>query len=241
MRAIRAILPLAIFCLLLAGCASTAPGGLMENDPLEGVNRVMFNVTIKADEVVLRPTALVYRRVVPQTVRESFRNFLNNLHSPVVFANDVLQGEIDRAGTTALRAGINTIFGIGGLLDVAGRWGYLRHSEDFGQTLAVYGVGEGPYLFIPLLGPGNPRDLIGYIVDFAFDPLTYVQWGNEIWVPYTRFGLDYLDVRERNIETLDEIELNSLDYYASVRSLYRQTRANEIRNGATEIEDLPDF
>ena len=230
-----------MLCAFLAGCASTAPGGPMENDPFEKLNRTTFDITIKVDKAVFRPTALVYRRVVPQTVRESFRNFLNNLNSPVIFANDVLQGEIDRAGTTALRAGINTTLGIGGLFDIADRWGYVRHSEDFGQTLAVYGFGEGPYLFFPLLGPGNPRDLIGYIIDFAFDPLTYVQWGNEIWVPYTRFGIDLLDVRERNIETFDEIEMNSLDYYASVRSLYRQTRANEIRNGAMEIQDLPDF
>jgi phospholipid-binding lipoprotein MlaA len=230
-----------MLCAFLAGCASTAPSGPMENDPFENLNRTTFDFTIKVDKAVFRPTALVYRRVVPQTVRESFRNFLNNLNSPVVFANDVLQGEIDRAGTTALRAGINTTLGIGGLLDIADRWGYVRHSEDFGQTLAVYGIGEGPYLFFPLLGPGNPRDLLGYIIDFAFDPLTYVQWGDEIWVPYTRFGIDLLDVRERNIETFDEIEMNSLDYYASVRSLYRQTRANEIRNGAMEIQDLPDF
>jgi phospholipid-binding lipoprotein MlaA len=213
----------------------------MENDPLEGFNRAMFNVTLKADKAVLRPTALAYRAVVPEPIRLSIRNFLANLNTPVIFANDVLQGEVNRAGITFLRAGINTTVGIGGLLDVATRWGYPRHSEDFGQTLAVYGVGEGFYLFIPLLGPGNPRDVFGYAVDFLLDPLFYVKWGNEFYVPYVRYGVDLLDVRERNIETLDEIERNSLDYYASVRSLYRQTRANEIRNGTMQIEDLPDF
>jgi phospholipid-binding lipoprotein MlaA len=213
----------------------------MENDPLEGFNRAMFNVTLKADKAVLRPTALAYRAVVPEPIRLSIRNFLANLNTPVILANDVLQGEVNRAGITFLRAGINTTVGIGGLLDVATRWGYPRHSEDFGQTLAVYGVGEGFYLFIPLLGPGNPRDVFGYAVDFLFDPLFYVKWGNEFYVPYVRYGVDLLDVRERNIETLDEIERNSLDYYASVRSLYRQTRANEIRNGTMQIEDLPDF
>jgi phospholipid-binding lipoprotein MlaA len=213
----------------------------MENDPLEGFNRAMFNVTLKADKAVLRPTALAYRAVVPEPIRLSIRNFLANLNTPVILANDVLQGEVNRAGITFLRAGINTTVGIGGLLDVATRWGYPRHSEDFGQTLAVYGVGEGFYLFIPLLGPGNPRDVFGYAVDFLLDPLFYVKWGNEFYVPYVRYGVDLLDVRERNIETLDEIERNSLDYYASVRSLYRQTRANEIRNGTMQIEDLPDF
>ena len=218
-----------------------APGGPIENDPFESTNRVLFDYTIKVDKAVLRPTAIAYRRVVPNDVRTSIRNFLNNLSSPAIFVNDVLQGEMDRAGVTALRAGVNTTLGIGGILDVAARWGYQRHSEDFGQTLAVYGIGEGPYLFVPLLGPGNPRDLLGFVIGFAFDPLSYVQWGNEIFVPFTRFGVDLVDLRERNIETLDDVELNSLDFYASIRSLYRQTRDNEIRNGATEVQDLPDF
>ena len=241
MRALRAIFSVLVLCTLLEGCATVPANGPMENDPLEGFNRAMFNVTLKADKAVLQPTALAYRRVVPEPIRLSVRNFLFNLNTPVIFANDMLQGEITRAGVTFIRASINTTIGIGGLIDVATRWGYPRHSEDFGQTLAVYGVGEGFYLFIPLLGPGNPRDVFGYAADFLFDPLTYVQWGNEAYVPYLRYGFDLLDVRERNIETLDEIERNSLDYYASVRSLYRQTRTNEIRNGSTAVEDLPDF
>ena len=240
MRALKAIIPALLLCVLLGGCATTATNA-MERDPLEGFNRAMFNVTLKADKAVFRPTALVYRRVVPEPIRVSFRNFLANLNSPVIFANDVLQGEVNRAGSTLLRACINTTIGVGGLLDVATRWGYPRHTEDFGQTLAVYGVGEGFYLFLPLLGPSNPRDLLGYAVDFAFDPLTYVQWGHESYIPYLRVGFDFLDVRERNIETFDEIEMNSVDFYASVRGLYRQTRANEIKNSAAQIEDLPDF
>jgi phospholipid-binding lipoprotein MlaA len=241
MNALR-LLPGAVFaCAILTGCASMAPSGPVENDPLESTNRVLFDVTIKVDKAVFRPTAVAYRRVLPQDLRNAIRNFLNNLNSPAILVNDILQGEVDRAGVTALRAGVNTTLGIGGFLDVAARWGYARHSEDFGQTLAVYGVGEGSYLFVPVLGPGNPRDLLGFVIDFAFNPLTFVQWGNEIYVPYTRFGVDLLDVRERNIETLDDVERNSLDYYASVRSLYRQSRANEIRNGAMEIQDLPDF
>ncbi len=241
MRALRATFPVLLLCILLAGCATASPDGPMENDPLEAINRPVFDATIAVDKAVFRPTALVYRRVVPEPIRLTFRAFLANLNTPVILVNDVLQGEINRASITFIRASINTTVGIGGLVDVAARWGYPRHSEDFGQTLAVYGVGEGFYLFVPILGPGNPRDLIGFAVDFLFDPLFYVQWGDEIYVPYARYGVDLLDVRERNIETLDEIERNSLDYYASVRSLYRQTRANEIRNGATEVQDLPDF
>jgi phospholipid-binding lipoprotein MlaA len=201
----------------------------------------MFNTTLAIDRVVLRPTALVYRAVFPQPIRNGVRNFLNNLDSPIILTNDLLQGELGRARITLVRTVVNTTIGIGGLFDVADRWGYPRHREDFGQTLARFGIGEGPYLFIPLFGPANPRDLFGYGTDLFFQPLTYVQWGDESYVPYVRYGIDLIDLRERNIETLDEIEQTSLDYYASVRSLYRQSRNNEINNGAAAVEDLPDF
>jgi phospholipid-binding lipoprotein MlaA len=148
---------------------------------------------------------------------------------------------LDRAGVTLLRAGVNTTIGLAGLVDVASRWGYMRHYEDFGQTLAIYGVGEGPYLFVPLVGPGNPRDIVGWGADLAFDPFTYAQWREKFWYQAGRAGVDFVDLRARNIETLDDVERTSLDFYASVRSLYRQTRNNEIRNGATEVQDLPDF
>jgi phospholipid-binding lipoprotein MlaA len=227
---------------VLAGCASTsAVEGSDVNDPLEGFNRTMFRVTLAVDRAVLRPTAVAYRDVFPQPVRDSLRNFLNNLNSPIVLANDILQGEANRAGVTLLRAGVNTTLGIGGLFDIAQRWGYQRHSEDFGQTLAVWGVPEGPYLFLPLFGPANPRDLTGYIADIFFDPITYAQWDGKIYFQIGRNGVDIIDLRARNIDTLDEIERTSLDYYASIRSLYRQTRNNEIMNGATQIQDLPDF
>ena len=211
------------------------------NDPFEPFNRVMFNATLIVDKAVFRPTAIVYRAVVPEPVRDLFRNFLNNLDSPIILTNDVLQGDLGRAKITLVRAAVNTTVGIGGLFDVADRWGFPRHREDFGQTLATYGLGEGPYLFIPLFGPANPRDLVGYGADLFFQPLTYVRWGDKWYVPYARYGVDYLDLRARNIETLDEIEQTSIDYYASVRSLYRQSRNNEINNGAAAVEDLPDF
>ncbi|HYM19203.1 MAG TPA: VacJ family lipoprotein [Micropepsaceae bacterium] len=242
MNALSRIFAAVLVGFVLAGCATTpATEGSDVNDPLEGWNRTMFRVTLAVDKAVFRPTAIAYRDVFPQPVRDSVRNFLNNLNSPVVLANDILQGEANRAGITLLRAGVNTTIGVGGLFDIAQKWGYQRHSEDFGQTLAVWGVGEGPYLFLPLFGPANPRDLFGYVTDIFFDPITYAQWDGKIYYQIGRSGIDYLDLRERNIETLDEIEKGSLDYYASIRSLYRQTRNNEIMNGATQVQDLPDF
>ncbi len=242
MRIDKGLMVAVVAAILTSGCAALPPGGPQDiNDPFEPVNRLTFDTTLAVDKGVFRPTAIAYRRIVPEPLRDSVRNFLNNLDSPIILANDVLQGETNRAGITLIRAGVNTTFGLGGLLDVASRWGYMRHYEDFGQTLAVWGVGEGPYLFVPLLGPGNPRDVIGWIADLAFDPFTYLQWPHKFEWQAGKWGIDYVDLRARNIETLDDLEKTSLDLYASLRSLYRQSRNNEIRNGAPEVQDLPDF
>jgi phospholipid-binding lipoprotein MlaA len=212
------------------------------NDPFEGSNRFFFEVNQVLDDVLLRPVSVAYRAVMPDFARDGVRNFMNNLNSPVIFANDLLQGEGDRAGDTLVRFGINSTIGLGGLIDVAKEVGYGYHDEDFGQTLAVWGVDEGPYLYLLLMGPSSARDFTGFVVDRGFDPLTYVNWGDDDleYVPVARTVLNVIDLRSRNIETLDDIERSSVDYYASIRSLYRQSRADAIRNGAPS-EDLPDF
>lgn len=212
------------------------------NDPFEGGNRIMFDVNQVLDEVLLRPVAVVYRAVLPDFAQDGVRNFMNNLNSPVIFANDVLQGEGDRAGTTLLRFGINSTIGIGGLIDVAKEFDLPYHDEDFGQTLGTWGAGEGPYFYFLVMGPSNVRDFTGFVVDRGLDPLTYVNWGDDEleYVPLGRTVLNVIDLRARNIDTLDEIERASVDYYASIRSLYRQSRADAIRNGAPST-DLPDF
>jgi phospholipid-binding lipoprotein MlaA len=213
-----------------------------ENDPFEGANRVFFDVNQALDDVLLRPVAVVYKHVVPDFAQDGVRNFMNNLNSPVIFANDVLQGETDRAGVTLLRFGINSTIGVGGLIDVAKHFDIPYHDEDFGQTLGTWGVGEGPYLYFLVMGPSNARDITGFVVDRGLDPVNYVNWGNDDleYVPVARTVLNVIDIRARNIETLDEIERSSVDYYASIRSLYRQSRADAIRNGAPST-DLPDF
>ena len=212
------------------------------NDPFEGSNRFFFGVNQVLDDLLLRPVSIVYRAVLPDFARNGVRNFLNNLNSPVIFANDLLQGETDRAGDTLVRFGINSTVGIGGLIDVAKDVGHPYHDEDFGQTLAVWGVNDGPYFYFPLMGPSTARDFTGFVVDRGLDPLTYVNWGNDDleYAPVARTVLNVIDLRSRNIETLDDIERSSVDYYASIRSLYRQSRADAIRNGA-QSPDLPDF
>jgi phospholipid-binding lipoprotein MlaA len=212
------------------------------NDPFEGSNRFFFGVNQVLDDLLLRPVSIVYRAVLPDFARDGVRNFLNNLNSPVIFANDLLQGEGDRAGDTLIRFGVNSTIGVGGLFDVAKEWGHPYHDEDFGQTLAVWGVNDGPYFYFPVMGPSSARDFTGFVVDRGLDPLTYVNWGDDDleYVPVARTVLNVIDLRSRNIETLDDIERSSVDYYASIRSLYRQSRADAIRNGAPST-DLPDF
>ena len=212
------------------------------NDPMEPLNRYFFAIqTELLDPVILKPAAMGYSVLVPDFAQDALRRFLDNLNTPVVLVNDLLQGEWDRAQVTLTRFGINTTVGVGGLMDPATAWGYPRHSEDFGQTLAVWGAGEGPYIFLPVLGPAPPRDLAGLVVDQAFDPLTYVFWNSDSWIPLAQVAADGIDLRARNLDTLDEIERTSVDFYAALRSLYRQSRNNEIANGAIDLESLPEI
>ncbi|NIA68673.1 VacJ family lipoprotein [Pelagibius litoralis] len=208
-----------------------------DNDPLEVPNRMFFAFNEALDFAVIRPIAVTYRFIVPTGVRNSVRNFLRNLRSPVVFANDLLQGELERAETTAARFFINSTIGLLGLFDIAADSGYPYHSEDFGQTLGTYGSGEGIYLVLPIFGPSSLRDAGGLVVDTLMDPLTYIAPDG---VGIARGVATGVDLRSRTIDELDELKRDSLDFYARIRSLYRQNRESEINNGAPPA-DSPDF
>ena len=234
--------------LLAAACATPPkddPEALAEferiNDPLEPFNRVVFEVNLTLDGLILKPFATMYRGVMPEVGRTAVHNVLSNLREPVVFVNDVLQGELERAGTAAGRFAINSTIGILGIIDVATDFGLEQHSEDFGQTFAVWGVGEGPFLMLPLLGPSNPRDAVGLVAQIFGDPVNIALANNDLEnAVLARSLLTGLDERERNLDTLDEIERTSLDFYAALRSLYRQRRADEIRNSKpTAVEPAP--
>lgn len=214
------------------------------NDPLEPINRFIFGFNEIFQQVVLYPISSMYEIFVAPPLREAVKNIINNLKTPVILANDILQGEPGRAWTTTQRFVINTTWGIGGIFDRAQEMGYERHKEDFGQTMAVWGVGEGLYLVLPLLGPSNPRDAVGkFLVDGYFDPLGYylTNTHQEEW-SYARQGLDginqYSDVRDE----LDRVKKTSVDYYAAIRSLYRQKRESDIRNGAEgNLPEIPNL
>ncbi len=238
-------------CLILvAGCASTAPeesdpwaeGGddgfaeASDNDPLETPNRFMFAFNEALDVVIFQPAAATYRFLLPSFMRDMVQSFTRNLRTPVTLANDLFQGDLDRAETTMARFMLNTVVGVGGLFDVAADSGHPYHSEDFGQTLATYGAGEGFYLVLPILGPSSLRDGGGSLVDSFLDPLTYVAPQEFL---LGRRVAEGIDTRSRNIETIEEIKRDSIDFYARVRSLYRQRREAEINNGAPQDGQIP--
>jgi phospholipid-binding lipoprotein MlaA len=222
---------------MTAACSTGTSAQPNAGDPLETFNRGTFQFNLTLDRYILEPIAKTYRFVTPGFVRTGITNALHNLGTPVTVANDLLQGEPRRATESVGRFMFNTILGFGGFVDVGGMLGMPeRHREDFGQTLAVYGVGSGPYLMVPLLGPSNPRDLAGLVVDFAFDPFTFFA---PTEASLARRGTDVVSVRERNIENFDELERTSIDFYAATRTLAQQFRETQIRNGApAPLDDI---
>ena len=206
-------------------------------DPWENANRAIFGFNQAVDRAVLVPVSNAYRTVLPGTVRDIIHDFLQNLNSPIIFANDVLQAQPGLATETFGRALINTTIGFGGLIDVATKMGIPYHTNDLGITFATYGIDSGPYLMLPILGPSNPRDLVGDIGDSFGDPGNYVAGQyHKVWAGFARSVTSGIDERSRNIESLAEIERTSLDYYATIRSLARQRRAAQIRH---QKEDVP--
>ena len=214
------------------------------NDPLEPLNRVFFAFNEFVYAALLDPIAKSYNYVVPAPARTALGNVLDYLSSPVTLANDLLQLEFDRAMTTIARFAVNTIGGFGGFVDLADGIGLKKHKEDFGQTLGAYGLGEGFYLVLPLLGPSNPRDAVGkYLVDPFFDPLgMYLLNTERDAARFTRIGVTALDEYAGIIDELAQIKKTSVDYYAAIRSLYRQRRAAEIANGADDsLPEIPNY
>jgi len=224
--------------------AQAKPAGDEVNDPLESLNRVIFDFNEVVQDAVLRPLTRFYNDTVPPTVRQAVSNFINNLNTPVTLANDILQGEGQRALQTGGRALVNSTFGIFGFSDLAGELGVERHKEDFGQTLAVYGVDEGFYVVLPILGPSNPRDAVGkLLVDPYFDPIgLYLENTDRDDLALGISAFKGVEEYARIVEELDQVKKTSVDYYAAIRSLYRQKRKTEIHNGSIlELPPIPDL
>ncbi len=234
--------------LLGSGCATRPPATDPEavadyqanNDPLEPTNRFLYHVNDILDTNVLQPVARGYRYAVPGAVRRSIGNALRNVASPVAFANDVLQGHPRYAAETVTRFVVNSTVGVAGLFDVADDLGLPPHrGANLGTTLGVWGVGEGPYLFLPLLGPSNVRDTGGYAGNVLLDPFTWVSFGGVGALEGSRFGVGAVDTREQLLDPVDQVKRDSLDPYATFRSAYRQSRAAEIEAARHDGKPLP--
>ncbi len=199
-------------------------------DPIEPVNRAIFFVNDQIDTFLLRPLAFAYGWATPEPVRLAVRRAFTNLGSPARFANDLLQLEIEDAGETGARFLINSSVGIAGLFDVAENIGLPYHPSDFGQTLHSYGVGAGPYVMVPIMGPTTLRDGAGGLVDTVFEPFTYMlnTWPEGLALDAS----EGLVKREELFVVLDDTKANSVDYYAGIQALYYQDRAVDLRRGA---------
>lgn len=198
-------------------------------DPLEGFNRAMYTFNDKLDKYALKPLAKGYRAITPAPVSKGISNFFGNLHDPVIMLNNLLQGKPGQAVSDLGRFLVNTTVGIAGLFDVASRWGLQKHNEDFGQTLAVWGVGDGPYLVLPFFGPSNLRDGPAMIVDWEAYPPNHMEERS------TRDKLLLVEVIDKRAQLLDASDiLNQAagqDPYVFVREASRQRRRNLIYDG----------
>lgn len=210
-------------------------------DPLEPMNRVVFEFNEAVDKVVLRPVAEIYSAVFPPFLRIGISNVLANATSPVTLVNDVLQGEGKRAEETLVRFLVNTTVGFGGFVDAAQHAGVAPHREDFGQTLAVWGVEPGPYIMAPIIGPSTPRHLVGRVVDATVNPFSWLLIDAELVEQMSPYMAEIVTTREANLEQIDSLRASSPDFYATLKDVYYQRRLTEIRNGAVVIEELPDI
>lgn len=225
---------LALVALLAAGCATGPQAN--PDDPLEPMNRVVFKVNDKLDQYVATPVAKGYKAVTPQPVRTAVTNFYSNIADVGNFANNLLQGKGVDAAESLMRVAINSVLGIGGLIDIATPAGLQKHSQDFGLTLGTWGVPSGPYLVLPFFGPSSFRDGVGLYVNFKFDPTTYMDpaWRNSL------FAMNVVDVRTNLLGATDLLSLAALDKYAFVRDAYVQRRRYLLDGGSGKLPDYSD-
>ncbi|HKY18685.1 MAG TPA: VacJ family lipoprotein [Rhizomicrobium sp.] len=229
--------------LLAAGCASTTASQdtTMVYDPFEDVNRFFFDLNQRLDRNAGRPAATAYKNTVPQTVRSSLHNLLDNLGGPVTVANNLLQTRFEDAGVAAGRFVVNTTIGMAGIFDVATDWGMPGRNRDFGETLGTYGVPPGPYLVLPFRGSTDVRDFAGNYIDGYATPLRYVRYEGRNYVGLVKSTLGSMDNRSANLVTFRDIERASVDYYATMRTWYMERRARLIENRSVRTAELPDF
>jgi phospholipid-binding lipoprotein MlaA len=211
---------------LVAGCATT--GTPSPDDPLEPMNRALYQVHDAVDTAVVRPIAQAYVDVVPQFMRQGVSNVFNNIQDLFSGINGVLQGKLDKAGDDFGRVVLNTGFGLGGLFDLASMMGIERGNEDFGQTFGVWGFPQGPYLFVPLFGPTTVRDGTGVVIRFLWGPAQYL---NDETLRWSLYGLTYVDLRAEALGASSIVDTAALDRYTFIRNAYLQRRRYLVYDG----------
>jgi phospholipid-binding lipoprotein MlaA len=221
-------LPLCL-ALAMAPAAALAQDEGNPADPFEGFNRGVQAFNDGVDNVVLQPVATAYRDVVPSFARTAIGNFFGNLGDGWSAVNHLLQGKLEPALNMTLRMAVNTTFGLGGVLDVAGEAGLERQSEDFGQTLGVWGVPPGPYLVLPLLGPSTVRDAGGRVLDMHED--TSLRYTHDEAVRNSGLALNIVDTRARLLGATRLLDDIALDRYSFLRDAYLARRLNQVYDG----------
>jgi len=220
----RPLIP-AVLAIALTGCAANGD----PRDPLEPMNRAIHGFNEGFDRMLLKPVAQAYSTVLPSFAQTGVRNFFSNLDDVTVLANDILQFKLEQGSRDFMRLAVNSTFGLFGLLDVAGEMGLQKHNEDFGQTLGRWGVGAGPYLVLPFLGPNNFRDTAGFLVDTEYTDL--VRNYDDV---STRNPVLVLRVVSRRADLLDAkraIDAAALDEYEFTRDLYLERRKSLVHDG----------
>lgn len=215
---------------LLGGCATTTTN---PRDPLEPFNRGVYQFNETLDKYVLKPVAQGYQFVLPQPIRTSVGNFFSNINDVTVMINNILQGKFLHALDDFGRVAINTSIGLLGFLDIASEAGLPKHEEDFGQTLGLWGLGEGPFIMLPFFGPSTGRDAVGRVGDYFTDILTYVdptRARNQLW------GTRVVDTRAQLLDASKVLEAAALDPYEFLRDAYLQRRRNLIYDGRPPVD-----
>ena len=214
-----------------AAAAELADAG----DPFEATNRDILDFNLAVDDCCIKPIALTYRDLLHPWLRTRIRNVIENIEEPRFAANNLLQGRPLAAGENVMRFVINSTMGLGGMFDMEQFGGPPRRPRDFGQTLYTWGLPDGPYLMLPIAGPSNPRDTVGFVADGFLNPIS---WLIPLWGDAVRGTVDGIDLREQNIEAIDQLRAESLDFYARLRSIWRQRRAAELGRTTPEGEGI---
>lgn len=232
LKTIKSMAAVVMTMTVLSGCASLT--SQKENDPLEVMNRGVHSFNTQADKYVLEPVAKGYQFVTPDVIDRGITNFFSNLNDISVFVNDVLQFKFNQAVSDGGRFLVNSTVGLLGFIDMATDMGMPKHNEDFGQTLGAYGVGTGPYVVLPLLGPSTLRDTVGIVADTYVDPIYYIEESDTMWGV---IGLKAIDTRADLISAKKLLDQASLDEYDFLRSSYFQRREYLVFDGNPPMDD----